>query len=147
MGRKNRLKCGARTRSGDPCRAPAVRGKARCRLHGGLSTGPKTEEGRARVRDGYRRALIADLEQRELDRASGLYAPYYCGADMSLRARYGSPSDRHHLAEHIAVDPANAEQHQQNQAMQEAERKLCSEPLLPQPTSPAVLPDWDPFDL
>lgn len=30
------------------CRAPAVRGKRVCRTHGGLSTGPKTAEGRAR---------------------------------------------------------------------------------------------------
>lgn len=28
-------RCGARTRSGAPCRAPAVAGKARCRKHGG----------------------------------------------------------------------------------------------------------------
>jgi len=28
-------RCGARTRSGDACRAPATRGKARCRMHGG----------------------------------------------------------------------------------------------------------------
>lgn len=28
-------RCGARTRRGTNCRAPAVRGKARCRLHGG----------------------------------------------------------------------------------------------------------------
>ena len=28
-------RCGARTRSGTPCRAPAVSGKARCRMHGG----------------------------------------------------------------------------------------------------------------
>ena len=28
-------RCGARTRRGDPCRAPAVCGKARCRMHGG----------------------------------------------------------------------------------------------------------------
>ena len=33
-------RCGARTRAGLPCRAPAVRGKTRCRLHGDLSTGP-----------------------------------------------------------------------------------------------------------
>lgn len=29
------LRCGVRTRDGDPCRAPAVRGKTRCRMHGG----------------------------------------------------------------------------------------------------------------
>ncbi|WP_283808109.1 HGGxSTG domain-containing protein [Bradyrhizobium sp. C9] len=28
-------RCGARTRSGGACRAPAVHGKARCRMHGG----------------------------------------------------------------------------------------------------------------
>ena len=27
--------CGARTRSGKPCRSPAVHGKRRCRMHGG----------------------------------------------------------------------------------------------------------------
>jgi hypothetical protein len=27
--------CGAKTRSGGPCRSPAVRGKKRCRMHGG----------------------------------------------------------------------------------------------------------------
>jgi len=29
------LRCGAKTRKGTPCRAPAVTGKARCRMHGG----------------------------------------------------------------------------------------------------------------
>jgi hypothetical protein len=28
-------RCGARTRSGGSCQAPAVKGKARCRMHGG----------------------------------------------------------------------------------------------------------------
>jgi len=28
-------RCGARTRSGNPCRSRAVRGKRRCRMHGG----------------------------------------------------------------------------------------------------------------
>ncbi|HVC60275.1 MAG TPA: HGGxSTG domain-containing protein [Acetobacteraceae bacterium] len=42
-------RCGARTRAGCPCRAPAIRGKLRCRMHGGRSTGPRTTEGRARI--------------------------------------------------------------------------------------------------
>ena len=29
------LRCGAQTRKGTPCQAPAVSGKARCRMHGG----------------------------------------------------------------------------------------------------------------
>jgi glucans biosynthesis protein len=28
-------RCGARTRKGTPCQAPAVSGKVRCRMHGG----------------------------------------------------------------------------------------------------------------
>ena len=30
-------RCGAATRSGTPCRSPAVAGKKRCRMHGGAS--------------------------------------------------------------------------------------------------------------
>ena len=30
-------RCGAKTRSGKPCMAPAVAGKKRCRMHGGAS--------------------------------------------------------------------------------------------------------------
>jgi hypothetical protein len=44
------LRCGAHTRGGCPCRAPAIHGKLRCRMHGGRSTGPRTEEGMARLR-------------------------------------------------------------------------------------------------
>ena len=32
------LRCGARTRSGSPCRSPAMP-NGRCRMHGGLSPG------------------------------------------------------------------------------------------------------------
>ena len=42
-------RCGAKTRRGTACRRPATKKNGRCRLHGGASTGPRTEEGRARV--------------------------------------------------------------------------------------------------
>ena len=32
-------RCGARTRAGTQCRRPAISGRNRCRLHGGLSPG------------------------------------------------------------------------------------------------------------
>ena len=41
--------CGAKTRSGHPCRKPALKRKRRCRLHGGASSGPKTAAGKARI--------------------------------------------------------------------------------------------------
>ena len=40
--------CGARTRKGTPCRRVDIYNGGRCRLHGGFSTGPKTEEGKRR---------------------------------------------------------------------------------------------------
>lgn len=47
------LTCGAKTRNGTPCKIKTntikrKNGNYRCRYHGGLSTGPKTPEGRAR---------------------------------------------------------------------------------------------------
>jgi hypothetical protein len=33
------LRCGAKTRAGSPCQCPAIHGRMRCRLHGGLSSG------------------------------------------------------------------------------------------------------------
>src|SRR5205814_688584 len=32
-------RCAATTRAGSPCQCPAMRGRKRCRLHGGLSPG------------------------------------------------------------------------------------------------------------
>ena len=42
-------RCGAKTRAGHPCKKAALKGRERCRNHGGASTGPRTEEGRARI--------------------------------------------------------------------------------------------------
>lgn len=42
-------RCGAKTRRSTPCQAPAMR-NGRCRMHGGMSTGPRTPEGLERSR-------------------------------------------------------------------------------------------------
>ena len=42
-------RCGAKTRRGTPCQRPARKVNGRCRLHGGRSTGAKTQEGRAKI--------------------------------------------------------------------------------------------------
>jgi hypothetical protein len=42
-------RCLAKTRRSTPCQKAALKGKTRCRLHGGLSVGPRTAEGKARV--------------------------------------------------------------------------------------------------
>ena len=36
---KRAPRCGAGTRAGGACQCPAIRGRGRCRLHGGLSPG------------------------------------------------------------------------------------------------------------
>ena len=42
------LACGAKTRAGTPCKLTSIFINGRCKLHGGLSTGPPTKEGKAR---------------------------------------------------------------------------------------------------
>lgn len=49
LPRKKRPTCGAATREGRPCEMRVEPGSRRCRLHGGLSTGPKTEAARNRL--------------------------------------------------------------------------------------------------
>jgi hypothetical protein len=49
-GRIRCLQCNATSkRTGVKCRAAALRGKTKCASHGGRSTGPKTDEGKARI--------------------------------------------------------------------------------------------------
>lgn len=50
-----RARCKARTRIGTHCKALSVPGRRRCKLHGGLSTGPKTAEGRKRIAEAQQR--------------------------------------------------------------------------------------------
>ncbi len=42
-------RCEARTRRGTLCQRPGNKINGRCKLHGGRSTGPKTEDGLARI--------------------------------------------------------------------------------------------------
>ncbi|WP_302478377.1 HGGxSTG domain-containing protein [Ruegeria arenilitoris] len=49
-----RARCGAKTRKGSQCQLPVSPGKRRCRYHGGLSTGPKSASGRARIAEAQR---------------------------------------------------------------------------------------------
>ena len=46
---KNAKKCGAKTRNKTSCKSPAMK-NGRCRMHGGKSTGAKTEKGLERIK-------------------------------------------------------------------------------------------------
>jgi hypothetical protein len=57
-------RCGAKTRSGAPCMAPAVSGKARCRLHGGAAgSGAPRGDKNALKHGAYTRERIQERRQ------------------------------------------------------------------------------------
>jgi hypothetical protein len=73
--KSERAKCGARTRSGAPCRAtvclkPNGRPARRCRLHGGRSTGPTTQAGRDAIAESNRRRKV-ERQTRETANGAG----------------------------------------------------------------------------
>jgi hypothetical protein len=81
-------RCGARTRAGCPCRQPAM-ANGRCRLHGGLSTGPRTPAGLARSRaarltHGYRTVELIGLRSRATHAARRLRS-----LNLALAAGHG----------------------------------------------------------
>lgn len=55
VAKADRPKCAARCRNGHACRATVAAGRRRCRLHGGYSTGPRTEAGRQAIRESNKR--------------------------------------------------------------------------------------------
>ena len=62
------LRCGAKTRAGGACGAPAMRGRKRCRMHGGApaSGAPKANQN-ARKHGGFTKDAMAQRRRiREL---------------------------------------------------------------------------------
>ncbi|WP_366942722.1 HGGxSTG domain-containing protein [uncultured Paracoccus sp.] len=55
------------TRRGTKCQLKSELGKQRCRMHGGLSTGPTSTEGKARIAEAQRKRWAA----RRADHGSG----------------------------------------------------------------------------
>lgn len=51
------FRCGARTKStGQPCKRKDIYSNGRCKLHGGLSTGPRTLEGKKKsAQNGFKK--------------------------------------------------------------------------------------------
>jgi hypothetical protein len=82
-GEMTSVRCSAKSkRTGNQCGAPAERGKRVCRFHGGLSTGPKTEAGKARQLESvitsgnYTKESISDRSRSAL-RLAGLEDAMY----------------------------------------------------------------------
>ena len=63
---KFKIECGANARStGHPCKAQALN-NGRCRNHGGLSTGPRTEAGRRTIGEASRKRMASGQRERVL---------------------------------------------------------------------------------
>jgi hypothetical protein len=62
------LRCGAKTRSGRPCRSPSVHGRKRCRMHGGAPGSGAPRGNKNALKHGlYTREAIAEHKHiREL---------------------------------------------------------------------------------
>ena len=65
-------RCGARTRRGTPCQAPAVSGKARCRMHGGAKGSGAPLGNQNALKTGLHTAEAKEMRRivRELSRRS-----------------------------------------------------------------------------
>jgi hypothetical protein len=68
--------CNARTKSGHPCRALGLEPSGRCKWHGGMSTGPRTAQGKAAsagnlaTRKKLRNRVVMELKRLGYDPAS-----------------------------------------------------------------------------
>ncbi len=80
--------CGARTRAGNPCLSQSVKGRNRCRMHGGTSTGPRTPEGRKRLGELALARYIASV----LADGWAFASPILVEAVVALRRRHGTHS-------------------------------------------------------
>jgi hypothetical protein len=66
-------RCGARTRAGGQCQCPAIRGRKRCRIHGGLSPGAPRGKQNGNFKDGSW-TCEAEQERRWAKEMLRLYA-------------------------------------------------------------------------
>ena len=64
---KNKVKCEAHARStGNPCQAKALV-NGRCKNHGGMSTGPRTAEGKLAVGQATAKRMACGQKERALE--------------------------------------------------------------------------------
>ena len=64
---RQKIKCGAYARTtGNPCQAKALT-NGRCKNHGGLSTGPKTQQGRQAISEAIRQRMAYGGRIRALE--------------------------------------------------------------------------------
>ena len=109
-------RCGARTRSGGRCRRYVAvdpwtkKLRKRCRLHGGLSTGPKFPDGKERSLAAANAGLERWREKIRADKAAGLIAKFPCGRKPgpSRRQRELAAAEREEALARVRVEREDA---------------------------------------
>jgi hypothetical protein len=132
-------RCGAHTRCGGSCRQPAMR-NGRCRLHGGLSTGPRTAAGlarscRARWKHGARSAEVTAL--RRAARAQ-LRRMRTILAGTRLSAGHGVHRSIARAAARAPIAKANHREHRDRRGAMPP--SSCAARHIPSSVSPVVNP-------
>jgi hypothetical protein len=133
------VRCGAKTRSGGPCRSPAAGGKQRCRMHGGApGSGAPRGNQNARTHGLYTRAAVAERRQVSdlLRQSRELMAKINEGGIGSAAARHdigaagapalnGSTATAHIAKSGHAAIVAGAADQQGRQVMEESSQQHC----------------------
>jgi hypothetical protein len=78
LNRKQGIICGAKNRRGLPCQCKLLLKGGRCKFHGGMSTGPKTAEGKRRIAEAVRARIARDRAAKAM--AEAKLAPSYSGS-------------------------------------------------------------------
>jgi len=125
-GRRKLTKiCGARNRRGLPCQCKLLLKGGRCKFHGGMSTGAKTPEGKARA--------LANLRRGRSDGAMSKVNALFVEADLAAEAlRYRVLGKPTHWAEW---------QHEYGRHYRELKRSLVDRSPKPSFQKPEELSD------
>jgi hypothetical protein len=81
------LTCGAKTRSGQPCSRTDLYESGRCKLHGGLSTGPLSDAGKQK--SGENGKLGGRGRVRKPNPTDSVKNRWYLGSDVNLKTAPG----------------------------------------------------------
>ena len=99
-----KIKCGAYARStGNPCQAKAL-ANGRCKNHGGMSTGPKTLEGRQAISVAMRQRMASGQRIRAL---AGFYR-WLEGGGREMLSRLAKNREKRKRWERRMLEQAHA---------------------------------------
>jgi hypothetical protein len=99
-----KVKCGAYARStGNPCQAKALN-NGRCKNHGGMSTGPKTAEGRQAIAEATRQRMESGQQERVL---AGFYR-WLEGGGREMLSRLAKNREKRKRWERLMLEQTHA---------------------------------------